>query len=191
MTRRNAVTIGIVAAVMAIAGAVHAAPIVHEGTPNGYPAPERPDPVPINLKISIELYNTDTFQGVPSTRLTTAIWFSEPGVYDFNGDQNLSNFIAVLSNGYIDDLRITLLDQDGYSQTYLHEDLYLFALESMPNSFEITGVRLNVIPIDQPIPDRHFEGGVILRFDAIGVPEPATLVLSVIGLWGFRIMRKR
>jgi len=191
MTRRNAVTIGIVAAVMAIAGAVHAAPIVHEGTPNGYPAPERPDPVPINLKISIELYNTDTFQGVPSTRLTTAIWFSEPGVYDFNGDPNLSNFIAVLSNGYIDDLRITLLDQDGYSQTYLHEDLYLFALESMPNSFEITGVRLNVIPIDQPIPDRHFEGGVILRFDAIGVPEPATLVLSVIGLWGFRIMRKR
>lgn len=192
MTRRNAVTIGIVVAVMAIAGAVLAAPIVHEGTPNGYPAPERPDPIPINLKISIELYNTDTFQGVPSTRLTTATWFSEPGVYDFNGDPNLSNFIAVLSNGVTEDLLVTLSDRDGYSSAYLHEDSYLFRLGgSLPSPYEITGVRLNIFQIDQPIPNRQSEGGIGLRFDTIGVPEPTTLALTLIGLCGFRGARKK
>lgn len=192
MTTRNAVTIGIMVAVMAIASAVLAAPIVHEGTENGCAAPRRPDPIPIDLQISIESYSPVTWQGDPSTKMTTTTWISQPGTYDFSDDPNLANFIASLSDLETGCVQITLSDRDGYSTGYWGYNSYIFRLGgSLPSPYEITGIRLNVTWIDQPVPERNLEGGVGLRFDTIGVPEPTTLILSLIGLFRFRIMRKK
>lgn len=173
--------------VIAFAGIAQASPLVHEGTLNGFVGPARPDPVPTDYQISIGY-------GDPSNTLTTDIWFSQSGIYDFGYDSRLNTFIGKLSNGILDPIWISLTDHYGSTRDCILNwgENYIFGLsDDQPVPFEITGIRVNILEVNPPKLDIGYAGSVALRFDMIGVPEPTSSVLLLLGFCGVQVLRSR
>ncbi len=105
---------------------------------------------------------------------TIGDWYTEPGVYDLSSDPGLSGFLSFAANGIDDILTIGFTDNGGYKLEVDYEESFVFQvadLSSLP--VPVTGVLLNLIRIE--------DTGVSMGWQFLGVPEPTTLPLLLLG----------
>jgi len=94
----------------------------------------------------------------------------------------------------LDQMEIILTDKDGYQVNFHLSEMLVFMFDPQYQwpPWQITGVQLTVLEIMQPYTPSGFRGGIFVRWDFLGVPEPSTigsLAISGFALCGCRKLK--
>ena len=133
-----------------------------------------------------EGYEITIGYGAESNTLGDGLWRTQPGFYDLSGDPDLDGFLTQAANGQGDEITITITDGEGHQSAPGYPpdtEYFIYARYGFADLFplEVTGVRLNLLSFYPP--GVGGTSGVTVRWEFLGIPEPATgLMLSVTGL---------
>ncbi len=150
---------------LCVAAPLYADEVIWYGDPYAFASP----PYPYDPETGYELtigYGND-FD-------TIGDWYTQPGVYDLSSDPDLGGFLATATNGMSDTLTIRVADAAGHEvivNSLTENDVFQRATDLWP--LPVTGVLLNLFYIDEP--------GVSVRWDFMGIPEPTSLMLVLLG----------
>jgi hypothetical protein len=161
------------------ASPVVAAEIISVGNSAGFVGPHPPyDSAAVNL------WSISLGYGQPENTIGDEVWFSETGVYDLSEEPDLPGFITMATNGVVDDMEITVKDEDHYSETYhfIPTDVEVMWLGTFPDlvGYVISGAQLRVLDIAYGGASQNYPAAVSVQWEFLGVPEPASLLLMLV-----------
>jgi len=150
----------------------YAAPLVWTGQANAFAAADRPtEPDEVMLEITLGY-------GDPSNTIGEGLWHSQVGSYDLTNDTSMNAFLVPAADTMLDQMEIILTDKDGYQVNFHLSEMLVFMFDPQYQwpPWQITGVQLTVLDI---LPPSTYcaGGGIVVRWDFLGVPEPSGLIL--------------
>ena len=165
--------------ILALCAPLTANPIISSGAPLAFVTPDPPY-APEEVRFSMHLG-----YGTPETTIGDGVWFTEAGLYDLSMDPDLGAFLEYATNGYSDEIDVTVADGRGNQRLFQVGRGEGVLLGSYPDlaGLQVTGMLLEVIETGAPA------GGVAVRWHVTGVPDPTTGVLFIAG--AFLLTRRR
>lgn len=174
----------VVSMVLSVCGPLSASEVISSGAYLSFVTPHPPYE-PKNARFSLAVG-----YGTPETTIGSTVWFTGPGLFDLSSDPNLSNFVTLATNGVADSMTVTVTDADGFQAAHYLGRAETVVLGSTPPiadlvGLPVTSMRLEIDEAEAPA------WGVSMRWQALGVPEPATGTLLVFGMWLLSCKRAR
>ncbi|GEM_PF-1746378 len=164
-------------------GSADGASIISQGADYSFVLPNPPYNVD-TLCIQIVLRYEDS-----ESAIGDQVWLTGPGVFDLSSDPDMSLFLSIASNGLMDDLSVDIMDAAGARISYV-DALAEPETFGRPVPFtdiaplEATGIQLCVWHLSPA-------GGLGLRWEVLGVPEPTTGTAVLLGAFIALLVRHR